>query len=148
MIFTAENGKDALNLIQNKNIEIDLLFTDMIMPDMNGKELSKKLKEILPDVNVLFASGYVDNNVIDSGELEKNINQLTTAVAHEIQYSSGIADMVSTNLLFNDDKERIYSVLDKYKSISDEELKNFAGEYIQMGREIEIECLPEPDKSA
>ena len=46
------------------------------MPDMNGKELSKRFKEISPDINVLFASGYVDNNVANSGELQKNINFL------------------------------------------------------------------------
>jgi len=107
--------------------------------DTDKNELKSKMYDIILNLSKFYVTNF---------ELEKNINQLTTAVAHEIQYSSGIADMVSTNLLFNDDKDRIYSVLDKYKSISDEELKKFAGEYIQMGREIEIECLPEPNKSA
>jgi PAS domain S-box-containing protein len=76
LVYTANNGIDALNLIKNKKIKIDLLFTDMVMPDMNGKELSVKLKEIFPDVIVLFASGYADNHVVQSGELDKNINFL------------------------------------------------------------------------
>lgn len=75
-VYSAENGKESINLINNQKIKVDLLFTDMIMPDMNGKELAKKIKEISPDIDVLFASGYVDNNVIESGELEKNINFL------------------------------------------------------------------------
>ena len=64
-VYTAENGKEALEFIEDKKLKIDLLFTDMIMPDMNGKELSKRIKEFSPGINVLFTSGYVDNNVFN-----------------------------------------------------------------------------------
>jgi len=75
-VYTANNGKEAIELIKSEKIKIDLLFTDMIMPDMNGKELSQKLKKIIPELYILFASGYVDNNLLKSGELDKNINFL------------------------------------------------------------------------
>jgi len=75
-VHTAKNGKEAINLVKSEKIKIDLLFTDMIMPDMNGKELSQQLVKLLPKVFVLFASGYVDDNVLKQGELDKNINFL------------------------------------------------------------------------
>jgi PAS domain S-box-containing protein len=76
LVYPVENGKKALNLVKNKNIKVDLLFTDMVMPDMNGKELSERIKEISPNICILFASGYADNYIINSGELDKNINFL------------------------------------------------------------------------
>jgi PAS domain S-box-containing protein len=55
----AEDGEAALRLLQESAGEkIDLLLTDIMMPKMNGKELAKQLLEILPDLKILFMSGY------------------------------------------------------------------------------------------
>ena len=77
-IYQAENGKQALEFIKNHNskskFKIDLLITDMIMPEMNGKELANKLKKIYPNTKIIYTSGYTDNHIVQSGNLDKGIN--------------------------------------------------------------------------
>lgn len=75
-VHSASNGAKALEYISRKKINADLLITDLVMPDMNGKELSKEISKIHPGIDILFASGYTDNHLVHSGELEKDVNFL------------------------------------------------------------------------
>ncbi len=75
-VHTSTNGAEALELIKSEKYKIDLLITDLVMPDMNGKELSEKIYALLPDIQVLFVSGYTDDHIVHSGELEKGVNFL------------------------------------------------------------------------
>jgi CheY-like chemotaxis protein len=62
-VFEAKDGKNALEKAKSYQGTIELLFTDAVMPIMGGLELSEKIKEIYPDIQVLFASGYMDNGI-------------------------------------------------------------------------------------
>lgn len=73
-VFEAVNGKDALELFEKKQTQIDLIITDLIMPEMNGKELVQKIKVISPSVHILFTSGYTENHIVHGGSLEKGIH--------------------------------------------------------------------------
>ncbi len=64
----AENGMDALNKIKGIEQEIDVLITDIIMPEMNGIELAKNLYKINKNIKIIFVSGY------DSGKLSEDLN--------------------------------------------------------------------------
>ena len=55
-VITAENGEEAVRLF--KESRIDMLLLDVIMPGMNGVEAYRIIKEISPDIRVLFTSGY------------------------------------------------------------------------------------------
>lgn len=57
-VFIAESGKKALGLIHKKNLaeQIDLLFSDVVLPEMNGKELAQKLLKLNSDVKILLSS--------------------------------------------------------------------------------------------
>ncbi|MEA3332145.1 MAG: PAS domain S-box protein [Pseudomonadota bacterium] len=57
-VFSAGNGRQALEIYQKKGDEIDLVILDMIMPEMSGAEVFAQLKELNPKVKVLLASGY------------------------------------------------------------------------------------------
>ncbi len=57
-VLNASNGKQALEIYQERGDEIDLVILDMIMPEMNGAEVFAKLREINPKIKVLLASGY------------------------------------------------------------------------------------------
>ncbi|MGD2090539.1 MAG: PAS domain S-box protein [Candidatus Aminicenantes bacterium] len=74
-VFQAENGKKALELIQEKkmnlNLKVDLLFTDLVMPEMNGRELAVKLKALFPEIGILYSSGYTYHQLLHNGALEK-----------------------------------------------------------------------------
>jgi CheY-like chemotaxis protein len=57
-VIEAENGFDALRAYEDREGEIDLLVTDIIMPKMAGYELAQRLRTRRPDLKVLFVSGY------------------------------------------------------------------------------------------
>jgi PAS domain S-box-containing protein len=75
-VVEASDGVDALSLAE-KHPNIDLLITDVVMPNMSGGELAQRLAKLRPDIKFLFVSGYtgqtlLDHNVVD---LEANFLQ-------------------------------------------------------------------------
>ncbi len=71
-VTAAENGIEALKLVEEKNLKPDILLTDIIMPKMGGKDLYSILAETLPDIKIIYMSGYTGNaisgsNLIHSG---------------------------------------------------------------------------------
>ncbi len=73
-VVEARNGVDALEIINKEDHpEIDLLVTDVIMPKMGGKELSKKLFEEYPELKVLYICGYTDNAIAHHGVLDEGV---------------------------------------------------------------------------
>ena len=75
-IYEARNGKEALEILKDKNINPDLLIADVIMPEMNGEELSRRIKDIYPDVKILFISGYTQNHITHEGMIKEGVNFL------------------------------------------------------------------------
>jgi CheY-like chemotaxis protein len=59
-VFTAQNGKDAVETFKQHKQEIDVVLTDMGLPGMTGADEFKMLKEIAPNVKVIFASGFFE----------------------------------------------------------------------------------------
>jgi CheY-like chemotaxis protein len=58
-VFEAENGQAAMNLWLQRRGEIDLLFSDMVMPEgLTGLDLAEKLKKAKPNLKVIISSGY------------------------------------------------------------------------------------------
>jgi two-component system cell cycle sensor histidine kinase/response regulator CckA len=59
-IVEASNGKEALALVPDPT-KIDLLITDEMMPEMEGHELSRRLRQMNPDLKVLYLTGHSDH---------------------------------------------------------------------------------------
>jgi PAS domain S-box-containing protein len=71
-VLAANNPAEALRLGHQHAETIDLLLSDVVMPEMNGRDLAKKLQSIIPNVKRLFMSGYTadviaHHSVIDEG---------------------------------------------------------------------------------
>jgi PAS domain S-box-containing protein len=59
-VVTAENGAQSMEIIKNEGKSIDLLFTDVVLPDIRGVELVDRILSHNPNLRVLFTSGYLD----------------------------------------------------------------------------------------
>ncbi len=68
-VLTACDGVDALRVLEERGSAVDLLLTDVIMPNMGGPELAKRLSELHPSTKVLYASGY-------AGDAELRLNAI------------------------------------------------------------------------
>lgn len=75
-VMEASSGDKALALVKQHEGEIDLLLTDVVMPYMSGRELAQQLKELYPQVKVLFISGYTSDSVVRRGLLTAEIEFL------------------------------------------------------------------------
>ncbi|SMD05089.1 PAS domain S-box-containing protein [Desulfocicer vacuolatum DSM 3385] len=70
----AQAPEEALHLAQTHKSEIHLLLTDVIMPEMNGRDLAENILSICPDLRCLFMSGYTANVIAHHGVLEDDVN--------------------------------------------------------------------------
>ena len=75
-VRVAANGRKALEMVSQDDRPIDMLVTDLVMPDMNGVELAEKIKQQIPEIRILYSSGYTDNHLVHNGELDNRIDFL------------------------------------------------------------------------
>src|SRR5208282_5656587 len=75
-ILEAEDSAAALQIVDGYQGTIDLLLTDVVMPGMNGRELATHISKLLPEVRVLYMSGYTENAIGHDGTLDPGINLL------------------------------------------------------------------------
>jgi two-component system cell cycle sensor histidine kinase/response regulator CckA len=72
-VLEAMNGEEALRVVQGRESDIALLITDIVMPQMNGKELADRLEVLHPQLKVLYASGYTEDTIVHHGVLDPGI---------------------------------------------------------------------------
>jgi len=72
-VLVGENGVDALHVAERHPGPICLLVTDVIMPQMSGPELAKRLKEARPEIQVLYMSGYTDDKLGDLAQPDSEL---------------------------------------------------------------------------
>jgi CheY-like chemotaxis protein len=63
-VLEAENGQQALEVVSLRRERPKLVLTDVVMPGLNGRELSERLASTQPGLPVLFMSGYTDDDVL------------------------------------------------------------------------------------
>ena len=68
-VMAAQTPAEALTFAEQQEIPIDLLITDVVMPGMNGQQLKERIEQHLPDIKVLFMSGYTADAVANRGIL-------------------------------------------------------------------------------
>ncbi|MGA7808629.1 CHASE3 domain-containing protein [Bradyrhizobium sp.] len=74
-VIEAENAAAALAVLEQRR-DVDLLFTDVVMPDVNGKKLADTALRKYPELKVLYTTGYTANAVVHGGILDAGVNLL------------------------------------------------------------------------
>lgn len=72
-VVEASRGEEAIKLCTAQNGPIDLLLTDVVMPEMSGKEVADRVSQSNPLLKVLFMSGYTDEAIVHHGVLDANV---------------------------------------------------------------------------
>jgi two-component system cell cycle sensor histidine kinase/response regulator CckA len=72
-VIPAQHAGEALLLCEGRSGTIDLLLTDVVMPQMSGPELAKRLLASRPEMKVLCMSGYTDDSIVRHGVLESGV---------------------------------------------------------------------------
>jgi len=75
-ILAAESGADALRVASGHAGRIHLLITDVVIPDMNGPEIARRLAVARPGLTTLFMSGYMDDALGDHGLPREHVDFL------------------------------------------------------------------------
>lgn len=65
---------EVIQIVKDRSYEFDLLMTDVIMPEMNGRELTKEIAALLPIVRIVYMSGYSANVISHHGVLDEGIH--------------------------------------------------------------------------
>ncbi|MFL5353705.1 response regulator [Archangium sp.] len=76
-VLKASDGQSALAVIQS-GLHVDLLFTDVVMPGpVRSPDLARRAKALVPDLEVLFTSGYTENAIVHGGRLDAGLSLLS-----------------------------------------------------------------------
>jgi two-component system cell cycle sensor histidine kinase/response regulator CckA len=62
-VFEAGSGEEALEVLEEINGELDLIISDVVMPEMDGPTLLTHVRRLYPDLKVIFVSGYAEESV-------------------------------------------------------------------------------------
>jgi two-component system, cell cycle sensor histidine kinase and response regulator CckA len=95
-VIEAESGVAALEIVHAATEKIDLLVTDVVMPRLDGPELVRKVREICPDIKVIFISGYAEDAFRRRLDSEGNIEFLPKPFSLS-QLAAKVKDVIGAN---------------------------------------------------
>ncbi|HEX9080442.1 MAG TPA: PAS domain S-box protein [Desulfuromonadaceae bacterium] len=93
-VVTADGPDQAVELLRESELPVDLLLSDVVMPKMSGPALYEALRAVQPDLKVLYMSGYTENVIAHHGMLDRGINYIqkpftTSALVRKVEESIG-----------------------------------------------------------
>ncbi len=94
-VLEAHDGPSALRLIDRQEKPVDLLFTDVVMPGMSGRELVDRAREQQPRLKVLYTSGYTKNAIVHGGRLDAGVELLPKPFTYH-SLAEKIADVLDS----------------------------------------------------
>ena len=94
-VLAFQQPEEALSFVSIHSPPVDLLFSDVVMPVMNGLELYEQMEELIPDLKVLFMSGYNSNTVLHKGRLKEGVNFIQKPFTTE-SLVKNVGEMIQT----------------------------------------------------
>ncbi len=82
-VIAVNSPLEAIAIVEQQQPKIDLLISDVIMPELNGRDLTRKLQSLLPELRVLFISGYPASIIAQRGILDKDVLLLNKPFTQE-----------------------------------------------------------------
>jgi two-component system cell cycle sensor histidine kinase/response regulator CckA len=73
-VLAASTPGEAIGLAEEHASEIQLVITDVVMPEMNGRDLAERLQSLYPSIKILFMSGYTAEVIAHHGVLDEGVN--------------------------------------------------------------------------
>jgi PAS domain S-box-containing protein len=75
-VLTAAHGREAIECLEREGASVDLVFTDVVLPGMNGRNLAEHVARTHPEIRVLFTSGYTGDAELRDGVLKSSAHFL------------------------------------------------------------------------
>lgn len=75
-VLEAPAGDQALELLKTRQ-DVQLLFTDVVLPGLNGRQLADQALRVRPDLKVLFTTGYTRNAIVHNGRLDQGVDLIS-----------------------------------------------------------------------
>lgn len=83
-VLDAHDGPAALRVLGSEDDRsIDLLFTDVVMPGMTGRELADHVRDLQPKIKVLYTSGYTRNAIVHGGRLDEGVEMISKPFTYQ-----------------------------------------------------------------
>jgi CheY-like chemotaxis protein len=82
-VLSAHDAVSALGLINEGDIRIDLLLTDVVLPGTNGRQLAEQAQDRRPGLKVLFTTGYSRNAIVHQGRLDAGVVMIQKPITQE-----------------------------------------------------------------
>ena len=83
-VLEASSGQEALDIFSRRAPEIQVVLTDMVMPNMSGRELGERLQTLRPDTKIIYMSGYTDDVLRGAGALSPGMSFLAKPLRPEV----------------------------------------------------------------
>ena len=80
-VIDAPDAASALGILEQSSIKVDLMLTDVVMPVINGRELSRRARELRPSLKVLFMSGYSRSAVVHQGRVDVDVQLMQKPIS-------------------------------------------------------------------
>jgi signal transduction histidine kinase/CheY-like chemotaxis protein len=93
-VLSFEKPSDAINLVKTNPGKIDLLLTDLVMPEMNGRTLAKSIEELRPGISCLYMSGYGENIIAHHGLMDSNVSFVAKPFTRD-ELAKALSDILS-----------------------------------------------------
>ena len=75
-VLASNSAHEALAVIKSHGGAIDLLLTDVVMPEMNGRDFASQVNTLYPDIKTLYMSGYTSDVIVRHGILEEGVRYI------------------------------------------------------------------------